>query len=237
MAALQLENSALQINGWKKDGPCLVIGHGGAKFKAVETEAAFYGGILFNQEITDRGWPETSDICAVLAITKESEAKLRRLFKAAAKSFLTNPTAQTEKQTEELEHSILSAIDEAVRGSSNRETNRIARQRRYFNLVEQIDNHLLAHIGEPVYSSEFAQSLGVSVRAVAAAVNQYRGMSLHKYVRLKRLWLTRQALLDGNGSIKTCAMKRGFWHMGEFTRIYRAQFNETPSQTLQNRPS
>ena len=61
-----------------------------------------------------------------------------------------------------------------------------------------------------------------------------RGMSLHRYARLKRLWSVRQRLMQGPSAttIKSIALANGFWHMGEFGSLYRATFGETPQQTL-----
>ena len=64
------------------------------------------------------------------------------------------------------------------------------------------------------------------------AVKRYRGMSLHRYLRLWRLWHVRQILLAGTNSVKASALAFGFWHMGEFSRSYRLQFGESPSDTL-----
>jgi transcriptional regulator GlxA family with amidase domain len=60
-----------------------------------------------------------------------------------------------------------------------------------------------------------------------------RGMSLHQYIRLKKLWATRSRLLKGGGAnVATCARAQGFHHMGEFAAAYRATFHEAPSDTL-----
>ena len=58
--------------------------------------------------------------------------------------------------------------------------------------------------------------------------------SLHFYLRLKRLWSARCSLALGlpGLSIKRAAVANGFWHMGEFSRLYKAVFGELPSQTL-----
>src|SRR5258707_359789 len=42
-----------------------------------------------------------------------------------------------------------------------------------------------------------ARKLGISVRTMHDVVRRYRGMSLHRYLRLRRLWLVRQRLLAG----------------------------------------
>jgi AraC family ethanolamine operon transcriptional activator len=57
---------------------------------------------------------------------------------------------------------------------------------------------------------------------------------MHRYMRLRRLWNVRQQLVRAEApqSIKAVALANGFWHMGEFTALYRELFGETPQQTL-----
>src|SRR5579883_2258531 len=57
-------------------------------------------------------------------------------------------------------------------------------------------------------------------------------MSLHRYLRLRRLWLVRQQLRAGTQSVKATALAFGFWHFGDFAQSYRSLFGETPSETL-----
>ena len=40
-------------------------------------------------------------------------------------------------------------------------------------------------------------------------------------------------LLAGADSVKAVALAFGFWHLSDFSRSYRDQFGETPSQTLE----
>ena len=87
-------------------------------------------------------------------------------------------------------------------------------------------------LAQPVYSGELAKQIGVSVRTMHDAVKQYRGMTLHRYLRVRRLWLVRKRLIEGSQSVKACALAFGFWHLGDFSVSYRSQFGETPSETL-----
>src|SRR5204863_303278 len=82
--------------------------------------------------------------------------------------------------------------------------------------------------------AELARQLGASVRTLHNAVVAIRGMSLQRYTRLRRLWNVRQRLVQGlpTETVKTVALANGFWHMGEFSRLYRDLFGETPQQTL-----
>jgi len=59
-------------------------------------------------------------------------------------------------------------------------------------------------------------------------------MSLHQHLRLKKLWGVRSQLLTGNQllTVKAAALANGFWHMGEFSQLYKATFGEIPSETL-----
>ncbi|MBC7037378.1 AraC family transcriptional regulator, partial [Salmonella enterica subsp. enterica serovar Enteritidis] len=52
-------------------------------------------------------------------------------------------------------------------------------------------------------------------------------------LRVHRLWLVRKRLLAGADSVKAVARAFGFWHLSDFSRSYRNQFGEPPSQTLE----
>jgi AraC family transcriptional regulator, ethanolamine operon transcriptional activator len=85
-----------------------------------------------------------------------------------------------------------------------------------------------------MYSADVAKQLGVSVRTLHNAVFAIRGMSMHRYTRLRRLWSVRQQLLHGSQpeSIKANALLNGFWHLGEFLSHDCELFDKTPQQTL-----
>ena len=103
---------------------------------------------------------------------------------------------------------------------------------RRFKVFRDVEASLAGDIANPLYSSELARQLGVSVRTMHDTVKRYRGMSLHRYLRLRRLWLVRKRLIEGSQSVKSCALALGFWHLGDFSRSYRSQFGEAPSETL-----
>jgi AraC family ethanolamine operon transcriptional activator len=99
--------------------------------------------------------------------------------------------------------------------------------------VQQIDDYVAAYPTAPIYTANLADEFGVSIRTLGGAVSKVRGMSLHQYIRLKRLWATRARLLRGGGAtVAACARAQGFHHLGEFAAAYRATFHEAPSDTL-----
>jgi AraC family ethanolamine operon transcriptional activator len=132
-----------------------------------------------------------------------------------------------------LEESLLQAVDRAVHAAPRLEHRR-ANLTHYIALVRGLDELLSFNPSRTLYSADVAKQLGVSVRTLHNAVVTIRGMSLHRYVRLKRLWSVRQQLALGSSAsvIKAIALANGFWHMGEFSSLYRNTFGETPQQTL-----
>ncbi len=80
-----------------------------------------------------------------------------------------------------------------------------------------------------LYSEDLARHLGTSVRTLQTAMQTVHGMKLHRYIRLKRLWLVRRQLIKAlpGTNVRIAAQSNGFWHMGEFSQLYRAAFGET----------
>jgi AraC family ethanolamine operon transcriptional activator len=107
-----------------------------------------------------------------------------------------------------------------------------ANSTRQFKIFQDIRAVLAGSLSKPIYSEELAQQVGISVRSMHDAILRYRGISLHRFLRLRRLWLVRQQLLAGAESVKATALAFGFWHLGDFSGSYRLQFGESPSQTL-----
>src|ERR1700722_16450279 len=69
---------------------------------------------------------------------------------------------------------------------------------------------------QPIYSKELAELTGVSARTLQNATLQNRGMSLHGYLRWKRLMAARKKLQHGAACVKDASLQSGFWHLGYF---------------------
>jgi len=83
----------------------------------------------------------------------------------------------------------------------------------------------------PLYSKDLARQIGTSVRTLQVASHSVTGTSLHRYLRLQKLWQVRSQLSRGGLSVKAAALANGFWHLGDFSRVYTRIFGEKPSQT------
>lgn len=85
--------------------------------------------------------------------------------------------------------------------------------------------------------SELAQALGVGMRALQAAFQAHRRQTPLAYLRQVRLAQVRQELLEAasDDTVTELALAHGFFHLGRFAQQYKAQFGESPSDTLRAR--
>jgi AraC-like DNA-binding protein len=223
----------MRFNGAERDRSAIVIGHGGAAYSAVERTARQYASIIFAPEIEDRGWPETGPSFKIFETSEAAQGRLRTLVLQV----LSVPPQFAEASevagvAAAIKESLLSAIDQAFADVVNVKWASRANFTRQFEVFRDVQAVLSVDVGHPIYSGDIARQIGVSVRTMHDAVQRYRGISLHRYLRLRRLWLVRQRLRAGTDSIKACALAFGFWHLGDFSRIYRSQFGESPSETV-----
>jgi AraC family ethanolamine operon transcriptional activator len=102
---------------------------------------------------------------------------------------------------------------------------------RYREMIAQLDQLIQTTPSAPLYSKTMASHLGTSVRTLQAASQLVNGMSLHRYLRLRRLSAVRRELIAGKTTVKAAAFSNGFWHLGDFSRAYKEAFGELPSET------
>ena len=223
----------IRFNGFDVDRVFVCIGNGGNDFSMIEKSGAQLASITFTPEIHERGWPETRRHFAMVVTTISAQQKLRLLISEILKFASLSPDALFVPATLlAIKESMLSTIDQAFQFSNLfRPTNTLYFVKA-FSIFQKIESAISDQLRSPVYSNDLASAVGVSVRTLQDVVLHYRGMSLHRYLRLKRLWLVHRRLLAGRTSVKACALEYGFWHMGDFSRSYRIYFGETPSQTL-----
>ena len=133
-----------------------------------------------------------------------------------------------------VEESILQAFDLAMDAASPRSEGKRLSLSHYLSLVRKFDEFVAANAGKTVYSADVARQLGVSVRTLHNAVvadSRHEHAPLHApAAAVERASATCTGV--SLQSIKAVALVNGFWHMGEFTSLYRDLFGETPQQTL-----
>ncbi len=94
---------------------------------------------------------------------------------------------------------------------------------------------MLEQPSAPLCSNDLSRRIGISPRTLQLAVRVVFGLSLHGYIRLTRLRSARRLLQSGCRSVKDAALRNGFSHFGDFARLYKEVFGETPSDTFSAR--
>jgi AraC family ethanolamine operon transcriptional activator len=199
----------------------------------VETAPREYASIMFRPEVTNRGWPQTGANFHVFEAGRATFARLRALVRQVlASAAELGGSPESGGVAAAMRESMLAGIDAAAAELVPARWSIQANASRQFKIFRDIEDALSGHFGDVIYSEELAAHIGVSVRTMHDAVQRYRGMSLHRYLRLRRLWLVRRRLVAGADSVKSSALAFGFWHLSDFAHAYREQFGEMPSETL-----
>jgi AraC-like DNA-binding protein len=223
----------IRFNGVERDKSVVVIGSDGAAYTAVERVERRYASIVFTPAVRDRGWPTATANFNMFETSPTGQHRLRELviqiLSAAPQLDASTNVTETAAAIRE---SLLACIDGVFADVVPTKWASHANSTRQFKIFQDIRAILAGSLAKPIYSEELAQQVGISVRSMHDAILRYRGMSLHRYLRLRRLWLVRQQLLAGAESVKATALAFGFWHLGDFSGSYRLQFGESPSQTL-----
>lgn len=228
---------AAALNGEPIRHPMIMLARGDAPCEVVEPRANLWAIINFDV-VGTRDWPGQPD-SAWLLPTRSVELDALRAIVFDVFSLASRPGGvDLPNMIENMEESMLQVTDRVMLAVPPAEVRRVSLTQ-YLTLVRTLDEFLSFNASRTLYSADIASELGASVRTLHNAVMAIRGMSLHRYVRLKRLWNARQQLAAGPSTIaiKAVALANGFWHMGEFSSLYRSTFGETPQQTLAARRS
>jgi len=98
---------------------------------------------------------------------------------------------------------------------------------------------LEAHQGKNLSLAEVCAKVGVSAHTLQWHCQEHLGMSLHRYLWLRRMNLARRALTSAGpagATVTAIAADYGFWDLGQFAVAYRTLFGESPSATLRRAP-
>ncbi|KRQ96959.1 hypothetical protein CQ12_12940 [Bradyrhizobium jicamae] len=226
--------ASLIVNGVEGRAPTLLLVKGTATCEIVEPQANLVALLNFDS-IDDRGWPGEADSAQLISTLPDRCEALRVTVRDVLTLASHSPDTFAQPSViESVEESVLQAVDLAMAAASPALEGKRLSLSHYLALVRKFDELVANSTGKTLYSADVARQLGVSVRTLHNAVVAIRGMSMHRYMRLRRLWNVRQQLVHGAPpqSIKAVALTNGFWHMGEFTSLYRDLFGETPQQTL-----
>ena len=223
------------VNGQTLNPASLVLGRGPGYYRMIEKGEGFGAALLLSTALADRGWPATGRMFLAFDAPEPALIELRHAIERAfvVASYFPSQLASTAARLG-LQESLLAALDGAFARIRPANFQRFVSFQTSMRIVDRIEEILAADLGRPIYSDELAAHLHVSVRTMNSAMTRIRGTSLHRYLRLRRLWSVRRQLLTGDPTmqIKTVALANGFWHLGEFASQYVARFGEPPRATL-----
>jgi AraC-like DNA-binding protein len=224
-----------RLNGFAPEADDLVLARPGAEVQAHLRPGQGWAGLLLHGETYGAlldGWP-TGAGTALYPGRQRASPGLRRLALDVGELVATDPArlmgAAVAGALTEAFSARLVAVLGAEPGAPGRATGR------YMRAATAAVDYLEGALSRTVYSDEVGRTLGVSPRFLNEAFAAVYGMSLHRYLRLRRLDLARRRLREAGGRalVKTVALDLGFWHLGRFAQAYRELFGETPSETLQ----
>jgi AraC family ethanolamine operon transcriptional activator len=221
-------------NGREIDSSMVNVVRGRVPIKSVEHRANTYLMMRFNSDMRHRGW---ADYDSGLGFFRSHDAPMARLRATILSMFSLASDVSDPRQFEALNRPIhetlLACLDDALVPADGLAARRGSFEK-HGRLIARLNEVVATFGSRPLYSEDLADVLGVSVRTLQTATRAVHGVSLHHYLRLKRLWATRVQLMTASAgvSVKAAALGNGFWHLGDFSRGYRLAFGETPSETL-----
>lgn len=181
----------IRFNGVERDRSAIAIGSNGAAYTTVERAERQFTSIIFAQEIRGRGWPEAGPNWKAIETSAAAQHRLRELVRQVLSASPTFDACEASDISFAIRESLLAGVDAAFAHVVEASWATRANSIRHFRIYRNIQAVLSGNIGRPIYSEELAQQVGVSVRGLHAADQRYQGMSLHRYLRLRRLWLVR----------------------------------------------
>jgi AraC family transcriptional regulator, ethanolamine operon transcriptional activator len=101
--------------------------------------------------------------------------------------------------------------------------------------VRSCETYMQEHAGETISLLDLCQVSQMRSRSLINAFEAITGFSPMEYLKRFRLSGVRRTLQIANKKttrIIDVATEWGFWHMGHFSKYYRAMFGELPSETL-----
>jgi AraC family ethanolamine operon transcriptional activator len=87
---------------------------------------------------------------------------------------------------------------------------------------------------QSVYTEDICQVICASERTVRNVLNGYLGMSLHRYLMIRRLHGIRDAIRHAGpeDTITSICARFDVWDFGRFASLYRQYFGTLPAQSL-----
>jgi len=156
----------------------------------------------------------------------------RRLDRIHALGFDPGGACSTAPIVVDAEFSVIAALVEILT-SENRTGQQVPEPRLRSRALSRALSYIDDHAAEAPTIEEICRASGVSWRTLNYAFRDQFDLTPKQYLQTVRLQQVRLDLLKtpADTTIVEISAKRGFWHMGQFAKVYRRQFGELPSET------
>lgn len=141
-------------------------------------------------------------------------------------------SSDDERQKAEAADAIQALVADVITAAGAAQAPRLRRSERRGMLIRAMDL-IDAHHTEPMDIPWLCRELGVPQRSLCRLFDEVLGMSPKKYLTLRRLHHIRGDLVSAaclEQSISRIAADHGMSHFGRFSRMFKLQFGEVPSQ-------
>jgi AraC family ethanolamine operon transcriptional activator len=176
--------------------------------------------------------PHTSQISApVESVARLQGAAQVVFFPVAGPDEVPEPAAADRA----LEERVLAALCAALTAGNPPRPGPLAARNRW-RCVRAVRDYAQSHLSEGLDLETLCRISDVSARSLTTAFREVTGLSPLQFIKARRLAAARTALASAHRtgmSVKSIALRLGFWHLGNFARDYKAQFGENPSATMQ----
>ncbi|WP_222434812.1 helix-turn-helix domain-containing protein [Blastopirellula retiformator] len=161
---------------------------------------------------------------------------VRQLLRLLHKISVTHPPTSTEENAdlrmELLSQTLPMLLTRVITEATNGEAPRLSAKRRA--LVSKAIALIQQSSHFPITVEDICERTGVSMRTLQYAFRQCLNVTPKCYIQAYRLQRVKAELACHRHSpllVSDVANKWGFWHMGDFARIYQRFFLEKPSET------
>ena len=225
-------NTDMTMNGVAMDEQRIALVQGEMLLAAVQRSRSVIAGVVLRDAAELRGWPQIQGGLCLSTVPAARLAELRVATLALLEAAVRDDASFT-AISESAQETLLAIADHLILGD---ELDVVVPPRSFAYhrlLVRQIDDLIDADPRAVVYTNHLSARLGVTGRTLHNALVAVRGISLHRYLKLRRLWAVRTKIIESEPgtSIKAIALSHGFWHLGDFSATYRSVFGERPSDT------
>ena len=238
--AFPVEDSpGLRLDGVRLEKPVLMTHGLTVPHRIYQPSRLMIGAVFLSDTDGDRGWPGRTSMARLDPIAPEGLLRLRTIFVDVIRLASEDPDRLSRANVVRgVQQSLLGTIDHVYLTACGEPPTGPATGN-YIRICRRVDEFILANPTIVPSSNDIAVAAEVTIRTLHNAMVAVHGMSLQKFMVLKRLWSVHMALQRARPGdlVKTIAFDCGFWHLGRFSRAYRSFFGEMPSQTLERATS